>query len=79
MNPKQFAYIAVVVFFRTGAIVSALYGLFLLLIPLIAGGFGGSMIMLRVLLVYLGAAGLLWFLAKPIAALVVNDLDREGN
>jgi hypothetical protein len=77
MKAKEMAFVAVAVFFRTAAVLAALYGGFMMLTPLLMGGFGGSLILLRFLIVYLGTAVVLWLLSKPLAALIVSGLGDE--
>ncbi len=74
------AYIWIVVFFRVVAVCLALFGIFscisgLVLASLTGAGLSLPMILLRLLLVYLLSALVLWFLSRPIARLIVRDLD----
>jgi hypothetical protein len=78
MQPKQLAALVVTVFFRTAAVCTALFGMFLMAMPLLMAGFGASWAMLRMLVVYLGAAVVLWLLSRPMAALVVAGLGDDA-
>ena len=76
MKTNHAAYVAVVVFFRVAAVCAVLLGVFMVAAPVLLTGFSASLLLLRVLLVYLGAALLLWILSKPIASLVVRGIDE---
>ena len=76
------AYIWIVVFFRVVAVCLALFGFFsassgLVLTSLAGSGLSLPMMFIRLLLVYLVWAVVLWFLSRPIARLILRDLDRE--
>ena len=81
MKPTEVAFLAVVVIFRTAALAAVLFGLFITAMPLL--GFVASIStqvilgLLRVLLVYLAAGGILWMAAKPAASLVTRGLDEK--
>ena len=76
------AYIWIVVFFRVLAVCVALFGLFSVGSGLVLASSAGSgltvpMMFIRLLLVYLAWAVVLWLLSRPIARLILRDLDRE--
>ena len=76
------AYICIVIFFRVVAVCVALFGFFstcsgLVLTSSAGSGLSLPMIFIRLLLVYLVSAVVLWFLSRPIARVIVRDLDRE--
>ncbi len=76
------AYIWIVVFFRVLAICVALFGIFscfssLVIASLAGAGLSLPMILLRLLVVYLLSALVLWFLSRPIARLIVRDFDGQ--
>lgn len=73
MKPSEVAFIAVVVIFRTASLASVLFGLFITAMPLLGfvGNFSTQVLLglLRILVVYLAAGGVLWIAAKPAASL----------
>ena len=76
------AYIWIVVFFRVLAVCVALFGFFsassgLVLTSSAGSGLSLPMMFIRLLLVYLVWAVVLWFLSRPIARLILRGLDRE--
>lgn len=78
MKAKEIASIGVTVVFRMAAVSVALIGAFLVLAPpLMMGVFPLSPILVRMVIIYFGAAVVLWLLAKPIASLVVRGLEDE--
>lgn len=77
MKPTQIAFLVVAVFFRTAAVIAALYGLFVFLAPLLMAGLFMPRMQLRILPVFLVPAIVLWFFAKPLASLIVRDLHDE--
>jgi hypothetical protein len=77
MKPQEFAYTLAVALFRLAAVGMALFGLFMVISPMLMMGAGGmSLMFLRVVVVYFGAAAVLWLIAKPVASLVSRDLDK---
>lgn len=77
----KIAYIWTVVFFRVIAVCLALFGFFntssTLVIASSAGaGLSLPLMILRLLVVYLLWAIILWLLSAPIAGLIVRDLER---
>ena len=77
MKAKETAYLTVAVVFRTVAVLVALYGLFIVGVTFLATGAGGAVIALPTLGPCFGIAIVLWFLSKPIAALVVTGLGDD--
>lgn len=77
MKSKEIAFVAVTVFFRTASVVSTIYGVFMVMTPLLMTGFDLPPMIWRILLVYCLSAAVLWFLAKPIASLVVIGIESE--
>ena len=76
------AYIWIIVFFRVVAVCVALLGIFsavsgLVLASSAPAGISLPMMIIRLLLVYLVCALVLWFLSRPIARLIVADLDEQ--
>ena len=80
------AFIWIVVCLRVVAVSVAAFGLFstcsmLVLDSSRGSGLSVSMglvgLLMRLLLVYLLSAGVMWFASKPVARLILRDLDRE--
>ncbi len=76
------AYIWIVVFFRVVAVCVALLGIFsavsgLALASSAPAGLSLPTMLIRVLVVYLVCALVVWFLSRPIARLIVADLDGQ--
>lgn len=80
MKPSDVAFLAVVVVFRTASLAAVLFGLFITAMPLLGfiASFTTDVILglLRILVVYLAAGGVLWVAAKPAATLVTRGLDE---
>ena len=76
-------YIWIVVFFRVIAVCFALFGFFSTVVSGVVlrssagSGLSLPMMFMRLLLVYLLSAVVLWFLSRPIAGVIIRDLDRE--
>ncbi len=71
------SYVWIVVFFRSLAVCVALYGLFAVLSGMVLtlnGGFSVMMMFVRLLVVYLLSASILWLLSRPVARLVLRNL-----
>ncbi len=75
-------YTWIVVFFRVVAVCVALFGLLsttsgLVVASSAGGGLSLPMLLIRILLLYLASGLVIWVLSRPIARLIVRDLDRE--
>ena len=76
MNPGKFISLAIAAVLRTLAVLLALFGVYIVVAPIVMTGFGVSLTVLRVPLVHFISAVVLWMLSKPISTFVMRSLDE---
>ena len=67
---------AIAAVLRTLAVLLALFGVYIVVAPIVMTGFGVSLTVLRVPLVHFISAVVLWMLSKPISTFVMRGLDE---
>ena len=78
MHSTRIVSLAIAALLRTLAVLLVLFGIYVVVAPLVITGFGVSLTVVRVPLIYFTGAVILWILSKPIAGIIVRGLDGQS-